>query len=492
MNEIHCPLVRAFHRLARRAPQAPALLGPDGTVVARRGELAAAAAALAGTLAEHIQPGATVALSLPNAGGLVPAFLALRELGARVALVDAAAPMHELARCAATVGAQTILASQERLAQLGVVWSDGLLALAVGPPLEAVVLPPGTAVLKLTSGSTGQPRAVAVTARQLVADTVKIMHTMGVRPQDVTMAAIPMTHSYGLGSCLVPALLAGTPLALPSSALPGALAHTLAAARVAHFPAVPAMIRAVATLATPETTASLRVCLAAGAPLLPADAEAFHRATGHPVHVFYGSSECGGITYDRREEPRPSAGCVGTAMEGVVVEVVDEAGHPQPPGTEGRVLVRSRSVAAGTVPPSDPAILSPGRFLTGDRGVLDEAGQLTLSGRVADLLNVAGKKVHPDEVRRVLEALPGVTAAAVLGLPDPHRGELVAAVVAVEPGAGLTVRAVLSACRQRLSPHKVPRRIVFVRELPVSERGKVRRDELLRLLNHGSPSEAFP
>ncbi len=492
MNEVRCPLVRAFRRLAASAPQAPLLLGPDGEVVARRGELAAAAAGLARTLAERIRPGATVVLSLPNAGGLVPAFLALRELGARVALVDAAAPMHELARCAATVGAQTIVASQERLAQLGVVWSDGQLALAAGPPLEPVALPPRAAVLKLTSGSTGQPRAVAVTARQLVADTVKILHTMGVRPEDVTLAAIPMTHSYGLGSCLIPALIAGTPLALPSSALPGALAHTLAAARVAHFPAVPAMIRALATLATPQATAWLRVCLAAGAPLLPADAEAFRRATGTAVHVFYGSSECGGITYDRSEAPRESAGYVGTAMEGVVVKVVDEAGRALPPGVEGRVLVRSRSVAAGTVPPSDPAVFAPGRFLTGDLGVLDEAGRLTLTGRVADLLNVAGKKVHPDEVRRVLEALPGVVGAAVLGLPDPHRGELVAAVVAVEPAAGLTVRAVLSACRQRLSPHKVPRRIVFVRELPVSERGKLRRDELLRLLTACPSSEPAP
>jgi long-chain acyl-CoA synthetase len=482
MNEARCPLARAFLRLARREPHVPAIIGPDGQVRFSRAELAATAEAFFEAISDHVKPGATVVLSLPNSGGLVPAFLGLRQRGARVALVDAAAPPEELARCAATVGANAIVAPQERLAQLGVVWSDGVLALASGPSFEEVSLPPGTAVLKLTSGSTGTPRAVALTIHQVVADTVQIMRTMDVRPGDVTLAAIPMTHSYGLGSCLVPALLAGTPLALPTSALPGALVHTLSAARVAHFPAVPAMIRAVAMVAAPDTAATLRVCLAAGAALAPADAAAFHRATGCKVHIFYGSSECGGITYDRSAEAVHPPGCVGTAMDRVVVEVVDDHGRALPPGTEGRVLVRSRAVAAGTVPPFEPTALSAGRFLTGDLGAFDELRRLTLSGRVADVLNVAGKKVHPDEVRRVIESIPGVSAAAVIGLPDAHRGDLVATVVAVDPAAKVTVHAILSACRTRLSPHKVPRRVVLVAELPVSERGKVRREELLGLL----------
>ncbi len=492
MHEVLCPLARAFARLVHRAPDAPALLNADGHVVATRSQLAAAAEGFARAVAEFVRPGTTAVLSLPNSGGLVQAFLGLRQRGARVALVDAAAPPEELARCAATVGARAIVATQDRLAQLGVVWSDGILALSAGPPFEEVALPAGTAVLKLTSGSTGTPRAIALSARQLLADSVQIIRTMGLYPSDVTLAAIPMTHSYGVGSCLVPALVAGTPLAFPTSALPGALAHTLQAARVTHFPAVPAMIRAVAAVATEATAASLRVCLAAGAPLSPADAEAFYRATGRTVHVFYGSSECGGITYDRRDLPAPPPGCVGTAMERVTVAVVGEEGQPLPPGREGRVLVRSRAVATGAVPPLDPDTLSPGRFLSGDLGTMDEDGRLTLRGRLAELLNVAGKKVHPDEVRRVIEGIPGVAAAAVVGLPDAHRGELVAAVVAVEGGAAVTVRAVLRACRTRLSPHKVPRRIVLVPSLPVTERGKLDRNEVLHLLTDRYARDEHP
>jgi len=121
--------------------------------------------------------------------------------------------------------------------------------------------------------------------------------------------------------------------------------------------------------------------------------------------------------------------------------------------------------------------------------MLDERGRVTLTGRVGDTLNVAGKKVHPEEVRRVLEEIPGVRSAVVAGLPDRHRGQLVAAVVEAEPGAPLTVHAVLAGCRARLAPHKVPRRVVIVDELPVSERGKVRKEVVMRLLAGGGQAE---
>jgi long-chain acyl-CoA synthetase len=309
------------------------------------------------------------------------------------------------------------------------------------------------------------------------------MRTMGFGPGDVTAAAIPLTHSYGIGNCLIPLLFGGTPLAFPTCALPAALAHTLAAARVAHFPAVPAMVRTLATLPDLPDLPDLRVCLAAGAPLAPRDAEAFHAATGHTVHVFYGCSECGGITYERGNEPAHEAGAVGPAMDRVRVQIVDETLRPVPAGTEGRVLVVSRAVALAELPPAEePGILGPGRFLSGDLGVLDGGGRLTLTGRIGEYLNVAGKKVHPEEVRRVIEEVPGVESAVVAGLPDPHRGQLVAAVVVAERGAALTVHAVLAGCRARLAPHKVPRRVVIVDELPTSERGKVRKEVVMRLL----------
>jgi acyl-CoA synthetase (AMP-forming)/AMP-acid ligase II len=490
MPDAPCPIARRFLRLARARPDFPALLGPDGELLATRFALAAGIVATRERLAGTVTPGATVVLSLSNGVDFVRTFAALRLLGARLALVDASAPADELERAAAAVGAGFLAVNSERLARGRALLAEGSLALAACSVAEEVVLPRRAAVLKLTSGSTGLPRAVAVGSRQLAADTVQIMRTMGVRPGDVTMAVIPLTHSYGIGSCLVPLLLAGTPLAFPTWALPAALAHTLARARVAHFPAVPAMIRTLATLPDLPELPDLRVCLAAGAPLAPRDAAAFHAATSHKVHVFYGCSECGGITYDRSDDPVHAEGAVGTAMDRVAVTVVDDDGRAVAAGVEGRVLVVSRSVAVGTVPAEDePGSLTPGRFLSGDLGIMDDGGRLTLTGRVAEFLNVAGKKVHPEEVRRVLEALPGVHGAVVAGIPDPHRGQLVAALVAAKPGATLTVHAMLVGCRARLAPHKVPRKIVIVDELPTSERGKLRKEVVMQLLTGGAQAE---
>lgn len=490
MPEAPCPIVCRFLALARRRPGLPALLGPEGEILATRGALAAGIEAQRERLTPLVAPRSTVLLSLPNSADFVRVFAALRLLGCRIAMADASAPADELQRAAAAVGAAILAATPERLARSQLVLAEGSVALAARRKPEQVELPAGTAILKLTSGSTGLPRAVAVGVRQLAADTVQIMRTMGVLADDVTMAAIPLSHSYGIGSCLVPLLLAGTPLAFPTWGLPAALAHTLARARVAHFPAVPAMIRTLATLPDLPELRDLRVCLAAGAPLAPHDAGAFHAATGHKVHVFYGCSECGGITYDRSGDPVHAAGAVGTAMERVGVTVVDEEGRPVAAGVEGRVQVTSPAVALGAAPPpEEPGVLGQGRFLAGDLGVMDGEGRLTLTGRVAEFLNVAGKKVHPEEVRRVLEAVPGVRSAVVAGLPDPHRGQLVAALVAVEPGRNITVHAVLAACRARLAPHKVPRRVVIVDELPTSERGKVRKEIVMQLLTGPGQAE---
>lgn len=481
MNRPACPLASRFFRLAQAAPQDPAFFDPDGNLLAPRGLLAQQSTLLAELYARLGLPSRPVVLSLANGPALVTHLLALRSRGYPVALADATAPYPELVRVAQAVGAGALVANLERLHKAQELPPPG-----VGVEMldtEPVAVPVGTAIFKLSSGSTGEPQAFAASAAQLFADSCHIFRTMGLRRTDRTLAAVPLTHSYGLGSCLVPLLAWGTPLVLPSCNLPAALAHTLAAAQAAHFPAVPAMIRALASLPDLPPWPSLRVCLTAGAPLAPRDAAAFCTATGHKPHVFYGSSECGGITYDRSAVCPHQDGAVGTPLEGVQVEVVDDEGQVLPPGEEGRVRVRSRAVVLGAVPPlPDPRVLTPGCFLTGDAGCFDDSGVLHLTGRLSEVVNVAGKKVHPEEVRRVLEQLPGVLSAAVVGIPDPHRGQVLGAVLAVAPQAGLTVHKVIAYCRRHLAPYKVPRKLALVPELPFTARGKLAKRDLLALL----------
>ncbi|MCX7895493.1 MAG: fatty acid--CoA ligase family protein [Thermoanaerobaculum sp.] len=481
MSARPCPLAARFFRLAEKDPAAPAFLDADGHLLAPRGLLAQQALALVELYRRLPLTPRPIVLSLANGPALVAHFLALRQLGVPVVMADATAPAPELVRVATTVGAVGVVANLERLDQVSQFLPPGVGLQRL--TTEPVPISPAAAVLKLSSGSTGEPQAFATSAHQLYADSCHIFASMGLRRTDRTLAAIPLTHSYGLGSCLVPHLAWGTPLVLPSCNLPAALAHTLAAAAVEHFPAVPAMIRALASLPHLPSWPSLRVCLTAGAPLSPKDAHAFYQVTGHKPHVFYGSSECGGITYDRSETCPHQEGAVGTPLRGVRVEVVDEEGKVLPTGVEGRVRVRSRSVVLHAVPPlPEPQLLQPGCFLTGDAGFFDKSGVLHLSGRLSDVVNVAGKKVHPEEVRRVLERLPGVLSAAVVGIPDPHRGQVLGAVLAVAPQAGVTVHKVIAYCRAHLAPYKVPRKVALVPELPLSARGKVAKTELLALL----------
>lgn len=490
MSPVPCPLASRFLRLALKAPHEPAFYDPDGNLLAPRGLLAQQGTQLAELYARLGLPPRPVVLSLANGPALVAHLLALRSLGLPVALADSTAPYPELVRVAQALGAGALVANLERLQRAQELPPPG-----VGVELaetEPVPVPAGTAIFKLSSGSTGEPQAYAATASQLFADSCHIFRSMGLSRTDRTLAAIPLTHSYGLGSCLIPLLVWGTPLVLPSCNLPAALAHTLAAAQVEHFPAVPAMIRALASLPDVPRWPALRVCLTAGAPLAPRDAAAFCAATGHKPHVFYGSSECGGITYDRTAFCPHQEGAVGTPLDGVCVEVVDEEGRVLPAGQEGRVRVRSRSVVVGAVPPlPDPAVLTPGCFLTGDAGYFDDGGVLHLTGRLSEAVNIAGKKVHPEEVRRVLEQLPGVLSAAVVGIPDPHRGQVLGAVLAVAPHAGLTVHRVIAYCRSHLAPYKVPRKVALVPELPLTARGKLAKRDLLALLTgKASPQES--
>jgi len=452
-------------------------------MIRSRSDLAGAAAEAGAFLGHHLPHGRVALLSLPNGPDMVAVFLALRAAGATVALADAAAPEQELMAAAEAVNAAVIVSRAERLSTVPVEpLGIGIAVAATGRDGRSPV--PGADLFKLTSGSSGAPRAVAVSARQLVADTCQIVHTMGIAPEDTTLAAIPLTHSYGIGSCLILHLLLGTPLAFPGSALPAALGDTLAAARVRHFPAVPAMVRALAALDRLPGFPDLKLCLTAGAPLRPADAAAFHDATGIKVHIFYGSSECGGITFDRSTVPALMAGQVGSPLARVRIEIVDSGGNPLPAGISGRVRVHSPAVGLGSTGGGceDDGIL--GRtFLTGDVGVLDEEGRLTLTGRVGELINVAGKKVHPAEVRQVLEEMPGVHGTVVAGVPDPHRGQMVGAIVATTPGGSVTISRLLAHCRGRMAPHKIPRRIVLVSELPVNDRGKVSRETIEALLS---------
>ena len=463
----HDPILSCFDRLVARRPERPLLQTKVRTASA--GDLDTLSRTLARRLSGPGAPDRLVALAAPNGPAFLAAFLAIRRAGMGAALLDASAPAPELVRAAAAIGATTLFTCPT-----GWPLSDAEFAMASVKPAGGPAEIPGAPVVKVTSGSTGAPRGVVVTADNLCADESALFASMGLRDDERILAAIPMAHSYGLSSVALPAILRGSVLLLPEDAGPLAPMEIARAAEATFFPAVPAYLQGLVRLRRPEVwPASLRLVISAGAALSSATAAEFRAVHGQPVHCFYGASECGGICYDR-EGGAAERGTVGTPVEGVDVALDPESA---PTGAGGAVVVRSPAVGVGYLPvPS--ASLENGTFRTSDRATW--AGhELRLLGRLDGLINVKGKKVDPAEVEAVLSALAGVLEVVVLGVPSRVDGsQTVRAVVACPPGT-LSAEDVVAFCRARLAEHKVPRSIRFVPEIPRNARGKVDRAVLV-------------
>jgi long-chain acyl-CoA synthetase len=328
--------------------------------------------------------------------------------------------------------------------------------------------PSPPSLLKLTSGTTATPRAIRFRSNQLLADCTQICETMGITGHDLNFGVIPLSHSYGFSNLVTPLLARGVPMVLSRDRMPRAVLDDLARTSATVFPGMPVFYQAFSEMEEVPELPKLRLCISAGAPLPLEVARKFREKFSQPIHSFYGSSECGGISYDRNASLLEQ-GFVGKAMHGLDLELLD----PDAPAT----LVRVRSAAAGDgyFPEPDEEKLGRGKFVPDDLLSVSADG-LRIVGRISDVINVAGKKVNPAEVEAGLLRFAGVRAAVVFGRESIRRNEEVAACVVAEES--VRESDLLEHCRAHLSGWQVPKRIYLVEAIPVNERGKVNRREL--------------
>lgn len=421
-------LLSAWAATLAAAPDAPALIeAPSGRTHSRAALAALAtrfAAGLPGTIARR-----RVTFALPNGPGWFAAFLGLLHAGAVPVPLDPAEPPANQLRLAAA-------------ARASFAWIDGQLAPVPDAPTRAAGR---HALVKLTSGSTGTPRALAFSHAQMLADGRQVCASMDIRPEDRNLVVIPFGHSYGLGNLVVPLLAQGTSLVCVDTPLPHALAAAISSHRATVFPAVPALLRVLAEAdLAPDALVPLRTVISAGSPLPAATAQAFHARFGLKPHGFYGSSETGGIAYDRVGDDTLAAASVGTALEGVSIVQL----HGQ------RVRVRS------------PAALRATGHIPADRARLEADGRLVLLGRAGRLHKIGGRRLDLGELEHALRALPDIVDAFVA--PHPDDPEQLAAVLAT-PLDAAALRALL---RARFAAWKIPRRLVPLPAFPLTARGK--------------------
>lgn len=345
-------------------------------------------------------------------------------------------------------------------------WRYGQIVCPLEPgqtaPVLAGELPPGTVHLKTTSATTATARLVAFTAKQLASDAENIVQSMGLRPDCPNLGFISLAHSYGFSNLVLPLLLNGIPLVLAGAPLPETLRRVAASGPAFTVAAVPALWRAWHDAdVLPE---SIRLAISAGAPLPLSLEEAVFARVGLKIHNFYGSTECGGIAYDATDRPRLDAYCAGAPMANVEVSINEQ----------GCIQVRSGAAGETYWPEAGPN-LQPGLFVTSDLGEIRE-GKLFLKGRLSDQINIAGRKVLPETIERVLTAHPQVRACLAFGVPsaDLHRGETIVACVA---GTDLTGESLRQFALEQLPAWQVPREWWFVEGLDANGRGKLSRSE---------------
>jgi long-chain acyl-CoA synthetase len=339
-------------------------------------------------------------------------------------------------------------------------------------------------LFKLTSGTTAVPRLVRFRSEQLLADCNQICETMGISDADLNFGVIPIAHSYGFSNLLTPLIVRGVPMVISRDRTPRAILADLARSNATVFPGMPVFYQAFSEMENIPILPKLRLCISAGAPLPIPVAKKFLEKFHLPIHSFYGSSECGGICYDR-EAANPSEGFVGEAMNGVTVEIVD------PTGSATQVRVHSSAVCDGYFPEPDNEKLSDGIFVPDDLLAREGSG-FKIVGRISDVINVAGKKVNPAEVEAHLLRFSGVRQAVVFGRPASAgalRNEEVTACV-VAPGISETE--LLQFCRGGLSAWQVPKQIFIVDAIPANERGKISRRELSRRFSADRQGSSLP
>jgi long-chain acyl-CoA synthetase len=342
-------------------------------------------------------------------------------------------------------------------------------------------------LLKITSGTTGTPRAVRTRESHLISDCLNICESMEIGIRDRNFGVIPFSHSYGFSNLITPLLYQGTNLVCSTDRMPRAIWRHLKESQATIFPGTPALFQALASLEDTNDLGSIRVCISAGAPMVPEILRLFHSRFGRKIHSFYGSSECGGIAYDRSNDPDRPSGFVGSMLNGVSLIKI----------RSDRIAVESESVADGYFPESDPALLDGNRFIPGDlvewledlssEGAAKEE-YLRLVGRVSDFINVAGNKVHPSVVEESLRRYPGIVDAVVFGIPSRNRNEELVAYVVTN--SSVTRQQIEAHCREKLSSWQVPREILILKEMPVNSRGKINRAELAKRHLAG-PRSAF-
>jgi len=343
------------------------------------------------------------------------------------------------------------------------------------------------AALIYTTGTTGNPKGVMLTHRNLLFIAAVSSTLRGLTPADRAWGVLPITHVYGLASVMLGTLYAGACLYLCPRFTPDALLKAIRDDRLTILQGVPAMYaRLLETLGGAGTRleSQLRFAYAGGSPLSPSLKADVEQLLGVPLHNGYGLTETSPtVSQTRLDQPRGDTS-VGLVIPGVEARVVAEDGGDAAPGVHGELWVRGPNIMYGYYkePELTAEAMRPGGWLnTGDVARRDADGALFIVGRTKELIIRSGFNVYPLEVETVLNAHPAVTQSAVVGRGTADGNEEVVAFVELDPRHQVSGEELQQYLAGQLSPYKCPSEVIIMQTLPAAATGKILKGQLRQL-----------
>ena len=354
------------------------------------------------------------------------------------------------------------------------------------------------AVIFRTSGTTGDAKRVLITHENLLEMARKMQHWLALTPADRSTCILPIYYNAGFKATLLAPLLAGCSVAMPATVNPQDFEEWIGELKPTWLTGAPSFLRAVAEKLRQRTDGplahSLRFVLSTASYLADPVRRDLEKQLGVPVAEFYGLTEAGMMTAPSLPPDRAKPGTVGKgAPEELAIR--GDSGAFLPAGQTGQVVLRGPSVTPGYIFDFEdqPSGLENGWLPTGDLGVIDSEGFLTIVGRTKEVINRGGEKIAPYDVEKALLQHPAVREAAAFAVPHPRLGENVAAAVTLNPGMKSTSSELIDFIYDRLAPFQMPRQVHIVASLPLGASGKISRPQLTKAfashVRHITPPE---
>jgi long-chain acyl-CoA synthetase len=481
---------------AERSPDAVAIrLGENELSYAALDDLSARLAALLHE--KGLEQGDRVGVMLPNVPQFPIAYYGVLRAGCVVVPMNVLLKRREIAFYLEDSGAKLLLAwhgfADEAAAGAAEVETElvevepasfaGTLAELEPTPGLADTAEDDTAVILYTSGTTGKPKGAELTHLNLFRNAdVSSRTTCEVAGGDVVLGALPLFHSFGQTVGMNASLKVGACLTLVPKFDPGEALETMQRDGVTHFYGVPTMFGALLHHPGREgyDTSSLRTCITGGASMPVEVLRGFEQAFGAVVLEGYGLSETSPVACSNHPEMERKPGSIGTPIEGVEMQVVDENDEPVAQGEVGEIVIRGHNIMKGywQRPDATEEAMRGGWFHSGDMARTDEEGYFYIVDRKKDLIIRGGYNVYPREVEEVLFEHPKIREAAVVGVPHDEWGEEIGAAIVPHDGEQLAPEEVSAYVKERIAAYKYPRIVWFLDDLPKGPTGKILKREI--------------